>query len=381
MLSHSRSSSLSVLSSFCLSFFCFFPLDISLCFLFEIDVLFPQLRAQAQSVSLEYLQSKDARKSFVEIAFFDTSAGTNKEWDATSVVLFHPFENLLYAADTKNTIAVWDYKGEVKGKERVNLFCNENNPGTRITTLATINDFMGESALLMCGSDDGIVRLWRNPQSDGKQQLATAWVINPPRITTESSHALMRRSSASSAMLSAKSPAHTTCSSAGSYQDKSGMRSMDGAMSLTTPTHSYQQPSPLTAATPKRATRQRTSSLEDDKPPMFMPPVGGTIMESALTARRRPRRPGLVVEWQQEAGVCVCVCVFFLLIFLTKCFPFFKNNCRKLLSYFLQELSLPLELGLRPFVFGMCSLSSASWTSRFRGAARTKESLLTSVVW
>ena len=38
------------------------------------------------------------RKSYVEVAFFQA------EWGHTSCVLFHPFENLLVAADNRHTI-------------------------------------------------------------------------------------------------------------------------------------------------------------------------------------------------------------------------------------------------------------------------------------
>jgi regulator-associated protein of mTOR len=71
---------------------------------------------------------------------------------------------------------VWDYKGDTRGKERANLFRNDNPPGTRISSLHVVND--RQDPLLLCGSDDGVVRLWKNADCDGGQALVTAWTVH-----------------------------------------------------------------------------------------------------------------------------------------------------------------------------------------------------------
>lgn len=56
--------------------------------------------------------------------------------DATSQLVFHPFDDNIIVTDSKNRIQVWQYIEPA----RVNLFSNGNLPGTRITSLQLIND-------------------------------------------------------------------------------------------------------------------------------------------------------------------------------------------------------------------------------------------------
>ena len=99
-----------------------------------------------------------------------------------------------WPATTAVASGVWRYgvEGE-RGQERVNSFSNENVRGSRITKLALINskgegsgslyeesDERGQAAgLLMCASDDGVVRLWRGMEQAGRQSLVTAWSACP----------------------------------------------------------------------------------------------------------------------------------------------------------------------------------------------------------
>ena len=56
---------------------------------------------------------------------------------------------------------------------RVNRFSNANPPGTRINETRFINE--DDQALLMTGSSDGIVRIFRNYESEKKIEVVTAF--------------------------------------------------------------------------------------------------------------------------------------------------------------------------------------------------------------
>jgi len=113
-----------------------------------------------------------AKNSFVEVMFLDA------EWECTSCIHFHPYERMMFASDGKSKIGVWNYSPDQEaGKERINLFSNDNPPGTHVTQLDIINE--QQVSLLLVASDDGIVRVWRNVHEEGRQRLVTAWNANP----------------------------------------------------------------------------------------------------------------------------------------------------------------------------------------------------------
>lgn len=56
---------------------------------------------------------------------------------------------------------------------RLNRFCNMNPPGTKITEAKLINE--DDVPLLMTGAGDGVIRLYRNYESEDQIELACAW--------------------------------------------------------------------------------------------------------------------------------------------------------------------------------------------------------------
>lgn len=90
---------------------------------------------------------------------------------------FHQFEDHLAVADDANTIYVWDWKSQ-KRKAR---FSNGNPEGSRISDIKFINE--DDSAFLMSGSSDGVVRIYRHyaPSDDEahlperRPELASSW--------------------------------------------------------------------------------------------------------------------------------------------------------------------------------------------------------------
>jgi hypothetical protein len=144
-----------------------------------------------------YDEWRESNKNWVETAFIDT------EFEQVAAVHLHSFDNLLYGADNKSTIAVWNYGYENElqeashnkkntntaadmaannsnfKQEKVNSFNNENTRGSKINRLQIINEFSNNS-LLMAASDDGVVRIWDKVQQEGQQKLITAWQVCTP---------------------------------------------------------------------------------------------------------------------------------------------------------------------------------------------------------
>lgn len=68
----------------------------------------------------------------------------------------HSYDPHLVVANDTDTISVWDWSQ----RKRLNYFCNGNPHGTSITSLHIINQDVG--GIIIAGSADGIVRLYRN---------------------------------------------------------------------------------------------------------------------------------------------------------------------------------------------------------------------------
>lgn len=83
---------------------------------------------------------------------------------------FHQFEDHLVVTDNWNTINVIDYSDAVK---RLNCFSNGNPLDSRITDVRFINE--DDQALLMTGSSDGVIKIFRNYDSRGRTELVTGF--------------------------------------------------------------------------------------------------------------------------------------------------------------------------------------------------------------
>ncbi|KAI7868605.1 hypothetical protein BDF14DRAFT_1956350 [Spinellus fusiger] len=92
------------------------------------------------------------------------------ETEATRL-LFHQYESHLVAADAYNCMVVWDWKTGTP----LSVIDNHNPVNSRITDMKFINE--DDVALLLTGSDDGVIRLYKN--YDGSEQeeaiLVSSW--------------------------------------------------------------------------------------------------------------------------------------------------------------------------------------------------------------
>jgi regulator-associated protein of mTOR len=84
-------------------------------------------------------------------------------------MVFHQFEEHLVVTDDRDGIGVWDWKRAM----RLNRFSNGNPGRSRITEVRLINE--DDQALLMTGSSDGVMRLFRNYERVADVELVTAF--------------------------------------------------------------------------------------------------------------------------------------------------------------------------------------------------------------
>ncbi|QPG97402.1 hypothetical protein C2857_006263 [Epichloe festucae Fl1] len=82
---------------------------------------------------------------------------------------FHQYEDHLAVSDEGNTVYLWDWKKQ----SRLSRFSNGNPQGSKISDMRFINE--DDQAFLMTGSSDGVVRVYRNYDSDDEIELATSW--------------------------------------------------------------------------------------------------------------------------------------------------------------------------------------------------------------
>ncbi|KAF2109718.1 raptor N-terminal caspase like domain-containing protein [Lophiotrema nucula] len=83
---------------------------------------------------------------------------------------FHQFEDHLVVTDARDTVNVIDYS---RSANRINCFSNGNPTGSRISETRFINE--DDQALLMIGSSDGVIKLYRHYDRREKTELVTAF--------------------------------------------------------------------------------------------------------------------------------------------------------------------------------------------------------------
>ncbi|OAL57052.1 hypothetical protein IQ07DRAFT_582313 [Pyrenochaeta sp. DS3sAY3a] len=83
---------------------------------------------------------------------------------------FHQFEDHLVVTDNRDTVNIIDYSKTVN---RINCFSNGNPLDSKITEVRFINE--DDQALLMTGSSDGVIKIFRNYDRKGETELVTGF--------------------------------------------------------------------------------------------------------------------------------------------------------------------------------------------------------------
>ena len=84
-------------------------------------------------------------------------------------MVFHQFENHLVTADDRDSIAVWDWENF----KQLNRFSNGNPHRSRVTELRFINE--DDQAMLMTGSSDGVIKIFKNYDDLKTIELASSF--------------------------------------------------------------------------------------------------------------------------------------------------------------------------------------------------------------
>jgi regulator-associated protein of mTOR len=95
-------------------------------------------------------------------AFFNNGTQPQK-------MIFHQFEDHLIVSDDRDGINVWDWKKQA----RLNRFSNGNPIRSRITEIRLINE--DDQALLMTGSSDGVVKIFKNYEVPRDVEMVTSF--------------------------------------------------------------------------------------------------------------------------------------------------------------------------------------------------------------
>ncbi|PPQ79360.1 hypothetical protein CVT25_002630 [Psilocybe cyanescens] len=98
----------------------------------------------------------DAQAPLAENHRWDRPVATLTVSGHPMTMAFHSYDKHLVIANEHDMISVWDWNT----RKRLNYFCNGNPRGTSITGLHIINQEIG--GIIVTGSADGIVRLYRN---------------------------------------------------------------------------------------------------------------------------------------------------------------------------------------------------------------------------
>ncbi|KAK9477112.1 raptor N-terminal caspase like domain-containing protein [Lipomyces japonicus] len=116
--------------------------------------------------TLAYTQPQ---KELAAVAPWNTQIGFLNNATQPTKLVFAQFEPHLIAVDDRDGVTIWNWPEN----QKLNRFCNANPPGTKITEAKLINE--DDVPLLMTGAGDGVIRLYRNYESEDNIELVCAW--------------------------------------------------------------------------------------------------------------------------------------------------------------------------------------------------------------
>ncbi|KAK3934425.1 WD repeat-containing protein mip1 [Diplogelasinospora grovesii] len=115
------------------------------------------------------LRETQPQKAHSRTHKWNKQIGTLNNGAQPAKMTFHQFENHVAVADDGNTIYIWDWEDCT----RKSHFSNGNPERSKISDMKFINE--DDQALLMTGSSDGVLRIYRNYDSEETVELASAW--------------------------------------------------------------------------------------------------------------------------------------------------------------------------------------------------------------
>ncbi|KFX93007.1 hypothetical protein O988_07041, partial [Pseudogymnoascus sp. VKM F-3808] len=115
------------------------------------------------------LRETQPQKEVAESGKWSNPSGFFNNGSQPTKMTMHQFEDHLAVSDDRDTVCIWDWKKQ----DRLARFSNGNPEGSKISDLKFINE--DDQAFLMTGSSDGVIRIYRNYDSDKKVELASAW--------------------------------------------------------------------------------------------------------------------------------------------------------------------------------------------------------------
>ncbi|KAK4483828.1 hypothetical protein RD792_011035 [Penstemon davidsonii] len=126
-------------------------------------------REEREKVALDHIvkcqHSSVSELQKNQIASWDTKFETG-----TKTALLQPFSPVVIASDENERIRVWNYEEATQ----LNSFDNHDYPDNRgVSKLCLVNEL--DENLLLVGSNDGNIRIWRDYTSRGQQKLVTAF--------------------------------------------------------------------------------------------------------------------------------------------------------------------------------------------------------------
>ncbi|WEW60552.1 Target of rapamycin complex 1 subunit kog1 [Emydomyces testavorans] len=138
-------------------------------------------RARNERIIVETQQLKDKGGS----GRWDVASAFMNNPSQPAKMCFHQFEDHLAVADDRDTLCIWDWHSN----SRLNRFSNGNPLGSRINEVRFINE--DDQALLMTGSSDGVLKIFRNYESDRRVELITAFRALPELIPSNKNAGLV----------------------------------------------------------------------------------------------------------------------------------------------------------------------------------------------
>lgn len=102
---------------------------------------------------------------------WNTQVGFLNNVTQPTKLIYAQFEPHLVAVDDRDGVTVWDWTESTK----LNRFCNGNPAKTRITEAKLLNE--DDHPMLLTGSSEGVVRLYRHYQSPKDIELACSWRV------------------------------------------------------------------------------------------------------------------------------------------------------------------------------------------------------------